>query len=305
MEINHALLIHAFAAHRIDDAWQVVPHHHNIPELFCCVGGSVLYQVGRERHLLQAGDWLLIRPGCRHSLEKPANGTLTCFVFHFHLDDALFPAMPQHAGSIHLRAEEGAPRPEAARLQREVMALSDEMGLLHPKEAEGMPVPPRSSRFRLEGLLLMCIGEVCARLEAEPALPATGDRPADRDMEQLQGGSTHRVALANEIATRLERDLSGKGGIAGISRELNISRSTCARAFAAHFGESPQAYMAGLRYARARALLLETSDSIQSIADRLGFRAAEAFSRQFARWSGTSPTQFRRHAGGNRPEAMP
>ena len=49
------------------------------------------------------------------------------------------------------------------------------------------------------------------------------------------------------------------------------------------------------RYRIARSLLQETSLGLEEISERLGFSDRRAFTRAFTKWSGQSPTAYRRH----------
>jgi AraC-like DNA-binding protein len=56
---------------------------------------------------------------------------------------------------------------------------------------------------------------------------------------------------------------------------------------------APRDYASRVRERRARMLLLDEDLSIERVAQQLGFDEPAHFSRQFKRWSGMSPRDFR------------
>ena len=56
-------------------------------------------------------------------------------------------------------------------------------------------------------------------------------------------------------------------------------------------------YVARLRVNIARRLLVETTETLETIAARLGFAEASTFSRTFKSFDGIAPGEFRRNKG--------
>lgn len=73
----------------------------------------------------------------------------------------------------------------------------------------------------------------------------------------------------------------------------NLSYSNFAAKFKRTFGTTFTAYLNHVRIANARRLLLNSSDSIASIAEACGYHDAGYFSRTFHKIAGVSPTEFR------------
>ncbi|WP_420795073.1 helix-turn-helix domain-containing protein [Paenibacillus terrae] len=57
---------------------------------------------------------------------------------------------------------------------------------------------------------------------------------------------------------------------------------------------SPRTYLSGLKLQEAKILLQQPKTSLNEIANQLGYKNLSHFSRQFKRWTGLSPTEFRR-----------
>uniref|UniRef100_UPI00403F3826 helix-turn-helix domain-containing protein n=1 Tax=Paenibacillus sp. FSL R7-0163 TaxID=2954530 RepID=UPI00403F3826 len=56
---------------------------------------------------------------------------------------------------------------------------------------------------------------------------------------------------------------------------------------------SPRQYITNLRLKKSKHLLLHTDLKIQMISEQLGFASQSHFSRQFKRWTGVSPLNYR------------
>ena len=84
--------------------------------------------------------------------------------------------------------------------------------------------------------------------------------------------------------------------VALLAKEVGMSRSGFSARFTSLVGESAMRYLTQWRMQLARAQLLETSDSLSVLADRLGYQSEAAFSRAFKRVFGVSPGSLRHAA---------
>jgi AraC-like DNA-binding protein len=57
---------------------------------------------------------------------------------------------------------------------------------------------------------------------------------------------------------------------------------------------SPREYLTILRQQEAMQLLINTEETIEQIAYRIGFGNVQSFIRQFYKWTGLTPGAFRR-----------
>ena len=121
-----------------------------------------------------------------------------------------------------------------------------------------------------------------ARLELESAALTEADGAGEV-------GELRRAV--GRIATR------GEYGVEGLARELGVGVRTLQRR-ASELGLSPRALLAEAREANARALLADTALSVEEVAYLLGYSTGAAFHRAFRRWTGQSPSDWRRGLGG-------
>ena len=99
-----------------------------------------------------------------------------------------------------------------------------------------------------------------------------------------------RMALAlNLFAINVPHRVS----VGEIAARLHVSVMTLDRMFRRHSGKAPGAYFRELKMQTAQELLRQKNLTIQQIADRVGYSDARAFSREFRKYAGISPTGYR------------
>jgi len=103
---------------------------------------------------------------------------------------------------------------------------------------------------------------------------------------------------APDIVVSVEREIASdlRATQPDIARKLGMSTRTLARRLA-DAGTSFLGVSDAYRQALAKSLMSETDLQITEIAFALGYNNASTFSTTFKRWTGKSPTQFRRLAG--------
>jgi len=120
---------------------------------------------------------------------------------------------------------------------------------------------------------------------------ATADRPPQR-------AGFGREAAANVARAAIEQGLGAPSQtIAGLCRQLGISRTSLHRLFEAEGGV--QAYIRGRRLEAVRRALLDpgSGEPLYALAERLGFSDAAHLSRLFRARYGLSPSDYRAGAG--------
>lgn len=99
--------------------------------------------------------------------------------------------------------------------------------------------------------------------------------------------------LADWIPGHLAEDLS----IASLAARAGMGTRHFARVFRETFGETPARYVESLRLEQARERLLQSKQTIDSVARSLGYRSPDVFRRAFERRYGVSPAHYSRTFG--------
>jgi AraC family transcriptional regulator len=155
------------------------------------------------------------------------------------------------------------------------------------EDAAGSAQPPQllfEDKLLLQSYTLLIIHDVLALLREQQSAEA---HTTSRD------ASLFSTDVAHAIEEKLSLGLGEEASVAGIAKELNLSRSQCTKLFAKVYGLSPRQYVSQMKLKLAKELLVTTHLSMTDIAEKLGFQSASHFSRQFRRWTGQSPSEFR------------
>jgi AraC-like DNA-binding protein len=83
--------------------------------------------------------------------------------------------------------------------------------------------------------------------------------------------------------------------IESLARHVGLSRSTLAERFTQFVGQPPMQYLTNWRMQLAANHLLSGTESVATIAGRVGYESEAAFSRAFKKVVGTPPSQWRKH----------
>ncbi len=118
----------------------------------------------------------------------------------------------------------------------------------------------------------------------------SGEQEQYSDALRFQVQSSDRFAdLPAWILSHLGDDLS----VDALAERAAMSRRNFTRLFHQAFGKSPAQFVGEARVAEARQRLLVPRNSIESIANSLGFRSADVFSVAFERYTGIRPRIYR------------
>lgn len=98
------------------------------------------------------------------------------------------------------------------------------------------------------------------------------------------------IKIMDDIASTLDQPFDADT----ICQRHHISMSTLRRIIHKHTGYSLHEYVHRLKVSEAKNLLLNTSESIKTIAYSLGFKDVFYFSRLFKKFVGASPVHFRK-----------
>jgi AraC family transcriptional regulator len=97
------------------------------------------------------------------------------------------------------------------------------------------------------------------------------------------------------VAEFIEEHLGDEVSLSDLAQLVRLSPFHFARAFKQSFGVPPHRYHVGRRMERAKDLLAVTELSITEIGIDIGFHETSSFTAAFRKFTGHTPTDFRRH----------
>ncbi|QHW31003.1 AraC family transcriptional regulator [Paenibacillus rhizovicinus] len=270
--IKSELYVYGACAGEAYPPWRCQRHlHHMMFELNLVLEGSQTVIVGNREYKQRSGELLLIPPMQPHEAYVDDPAGMRYFVMHVQLDDPAFLQLLHDSGKVYFAGDEEV----NLLLMPELESI---MGLLSDGSS-------RISVFhKLYGMLDKLEKHLLRERERQPVSPAN--------------------TLALRIAQSIERmvttpkdDISAwpADWLEEISRKLNSTRKHSYRVFQRQYGMSPREYMTILRQQEAMQLLLGGSDTVERIALRVGYDNPQSFIRQFAKWTGATPGEFRRN----------
>lgn len=128
-------------------------------------------------------------------------------------------------------------------------------------------------------------------IASDPDAFRTAMRDCERQLEQIQMGT---------VTTRVQRRLLGCHGRYPSLAEMAELEHVSPRTLIRHLSEEGMTYqrlLDGVREELACWLLVHTDQSVEAIAERLGYQDTSNFSRTFRRWLGVTPRDFRHRRG--------
>ncbi|MDF2661920.1 MAG: AraC family transcriptional regulator [Paenibacillus sp.] len=268
--------------------WSYPMHHHHLFEILYCFSGEAVQLIGTNEMTLRSGDWMLIKSGVRHRTENRSDTPYAFFNIHFDVDD---PSLRKRLTAADNRAlvhsdAAAAGLPEIVRRVERLMAAK------LTNDANGMSAHRAALAFdplhklELQAAILLIVSTL-AEHRTRPAPESSKPR--------FSVASLLETDMAHVIEERLRRIAATDtdDSIARIAHDLHLSRSQCTKLFTKVYGIPPRRYLSELVVSRAKRLLVTTNRSIETIALELGFQSVSHFSRQFRRWTGVSPMQYR------------
>lgn len=100
--------------------------------------------------------------------------------------------------------------------------------------------------------------------------------------------------LLHNVLTYIEDNYAGECTLEKLSENLNYSYSYLSRIFSENVGISFSCYVAQLRISKACSLLQSGEAGVMETSFRCGFPSVRSFNRNFVRYTGTTPTQYKK-----------
>lgn len=117
------------------------------------------------------------------------------------------------------------------------------------------------------------------------------------NMERLNALTSKKTVdpLMQQAAGYIHRHMFNEINMLEIASKLGIKQPQLTRRFQEAYGVGPVEYVTRLRLEEAKRCLLDSNETLESIADRCGYENGSYFSRVFRAKVGISPSVFRKN----------
>lgn len=272
--------VELFAMHirSVRPDWNYPSHEHLHYEINYVAAGVQAMTTNGTRYSQQAGDILLIPPGTPHFSSVSDGADMTYLCLHFIVEDQFFMPLLSHVQEVFHPKDS----PFAQLIGEELRRLVDVMG-------RGYDAARSTQQTLLtQSLVLRLIGKMAEYL-------STQDDCCQQDRTQQLARKIESLILASLNAVTVHgTQIDHRAQINTIAEKLGIHPSYCSRVFRKVYGVSPRQYLTDLVVTHAKTMLGQLELPIDNIATLLGYADTSHFSRQFKRWTGQSPLQYRR-----------
>lgn len=103
----------------------------------------------------------------------------------------------------------------------------------------------------------------------------------------------HNDFVVERAQDWLRKHMAAEVSITDVARAVAVSERTLARKFTAALGQTPLGYLQALRLGSARSLLEAGDQTVEAIANQVGYADVSSFSRLFRHEVGISPGAYR------------
>jgi AraC-like DNA-binding protein len=273
--------IRFFGAHKqtVDSNWSMNKEFHHAFEILIVLDGEQETFIENEQYIIKNGDILLIPPGFEHTNKCISTKSMTYFCAHFDIDEpSLRMKIMKNCDRVYSPSNTYHSRLKNC-LQKWISIL-DEPDIFFSK-----------AKLRAQVVLFELL-EVLLDIQ-----------PLNTEVGTNQSMTTAKYAkeIAEAIKWTFKKKCIEKNEnidytmhIQPIIASLGISPNYGLEVFQKIYHMSPRKYLSDLKLQEAKILLQQPEISLKEIANRLGYKNLSHFSRQFKRWTGLNPTEFRK-----------
>ena len=263
-------------------------HRHECFEMFYVLSGTLLHKGERDRVELSAGDVLIVPPGHAHSTRLLENEGIDYYTLAFK-EELFHPGFVTTPAYKFLRSQQMNSLPGEAgdvRLKITVPPADRETvaNLFAAALAEYRADPDRE--YAAAGSLVTAILLILARTYF-------GERPKRQEEAPLSRAKSAVQQCIRYIDGHYAESLT----IDDLCRTVAVSRSVFVLAFTEATGMPVKRYINQKRIERAKELCAIESLSIKEIASLVGYQDFSTFYRNFRKYAGRSPEEYRKSGG--------
>jgi AraC-like DNA-binding protein len=277
-QIGLPMLVHVSRV-RNHSASRVTWHSHDGFELIFLVDGATAYEfAGRSIIELHGGHFLVVPPGLMHrGLQDVRSPSTICGL-------ALKASPPSiWRTTTFTAADVRRVRTALGNAGRKVHPFNPALRWLVRRLMEETASYPASPHRAESGMALRAL--ICAVLVEA--------------MRQMLVPPSEPKQFVSAATAYLRKHLHEPVRMADLVKHVGFGRARMFDMFKAQTGLTPHDYLQRLRIEKAQEQLRQTKLSVTEIGMAVGFNSGQYFSTVFSRYSGVSPTDFRK--GGGKP----
>ena len=269
---------HPLAVMRIRNHIDLGLHTHDFFELVLVLGGQALHLTRGASYPLAAGDAFVIKPGVAHGYGETEGLELCNILFdpgRLALPRRDLSELPGYHALFELEPSFRDTHKFQSRLYLPPAQREQVMEWVAHVEEELRTRPDGYVHLTL-ALLIRIIGFLSRAYTGMTA-------PASRTL-----------LAVNAVVSHIERHYADELPLEELARMAHMCDRSLQRYFLRAFGVTPVDYINRLRVAKACQLLGERHRSITQVADAVGIPDSSYFARVFRRFTGTTPSVFRK-----------
>lgn len=267
-------------ARKVDSSWTYPSHEHSMYEVHWMMDGQMNMVVNGQSYRQSVGDLLFIRPGMTHSCTGAGPEGFTYFSVHFSIHDTSFCRELNRCKDIYY--------PENSNL---ALGLSPSLSTLYGLATEHLSSSLSSSKqMKVHAAVFELLGSLVGQLSQQASVTLSRKETIAHQIAEHIEDSVRYIHLHGEIQE------SDRTWIQDIAKSLSISPSQVNRIFREVYGIAPRKFLSETLLNEAQRLLKQTDLNIDHIAMMLGYKTNAHFSRQFKRWTGIAPSEYRSHS---------
>ncbi|WP_341779041.1 helix-turn-helix domain-containing protein [Levilactobacillus sp. HBUAS70063] len=270
--------LYLFGGHMrtVPGGWQFFEQKHQMFELMVVVDGR---QTTEIKNLITydygAGDAIIISPGTVHTNQNSSlDQSMTYICFHFNIENlALKSEIIGKIANTVISSDQPIAK-SAVRTAKKMVAYSANHSL---------------SKEQINLKIQITVLEFFYDLTEE-----LRDYKAHKKIYYSENEAKTSRQIATLIKRNIEREEVKSFTFGDVCQKIGISCGYGHRTFKKVYGITPLHYIESQKYNKAKMLLGSPERSIEDVADLVGASSVSNFSKQFKKWSGTTPSKYQR-----------
>lgn len=269
--------LYLFGGHQrtVAGGWSFFEQKHQAFELMCVIGGHQTTELkGLATYTYGPGDVMIIAPGTVHTNRNASRtATMTYITFHFNIE------------SLELKSEITGKLANIVLEADTLLAkLATETAKQMVKDSARKDLNQEQINIKIQiGLLNLLYGLAIHNKEYQLSGAKFTEREARIGRE-----------MATIIADKIEQEDLQSFSFEEICKAVGVSTGYGHRTFKKVYGVTPLHYIEEQKYRKAKLLLGSADYSIEEIAFKMGASSMSNFTKQFKKWSGVTPSRYRR-----------